>query len=129
MVKKLLLVISVVLVSTLFLPSITYSGNKYYVLSYDVDVTSNSVILRPELLTRKYFLAVNNSTIFNVKISSWPMKTTDKGGIPLNKALDADIAGGWHEDVYFVSLSTWYAVIDSTGYPGGTAIIKVTEKE
>jgi len=128
--KNLLIVLSVLLFATLFIPGKQVKADQMFApLTYDVSVTSNSTLIANLRLYRKYLLVINKSSVFEVKIASWSIKTTDTGGIPLNVALDGDVAGGSYEEAYYVSKSSWYAVLVSTGFPGGSATLSVTEKE
>ncbi|MDD5531077.1 MAG: hypothetical protein PHX21_13750 [bacterium] len=115
------------ILALIFIPILCQAGNKYYPNSYDVAITTTPKIVANELLNRKYFLAVNLNTNYNVRIASFPVKPTDTGGIRLNKKGSSNLtAGGHYEDSYFVCVSTWYGVIDDAT---GTGTISITEKE
>lgn len=119
-------IIVLLITATVFVVNV-FSVARFFPQSKNVTISTTTIVIANELVNRKYFLAINKSTTYNIKISSSSnLKPSDHLGIPLNKALDGQDAGGWYEDAYFVYISTWYACVDNTT---GTAVINITEKE
>jgi len=80
--------------------------------------TQSSVMGRPVVKYRKYLLAVNSGA-YDIRVTSYPITAGTIAGIPIKAN------GGWIEDDFYVSISSWYFI--SVG--AGSSSVSIREKE
>lgn len=91
-----------------------------------ITVTTMTATAIPALPGRKYFLSVNESGLYTVRIATWSIdmnavaKATGARGIPV------PLNFGSYEETGFVSPNAWYVIIDSATAPADTVAISAT---
>ncbi|MBA4406984.1 hypothetical protein C0389_06895 [bacterium] len=104
----------------LFAVPVMINAGEIIVRNYEITAgTQTSVLGVGYIPGRKYLLIVNSNSLYDVRMTTYPITAGVNSGIPIYNT------GGYFEDSFYVYKSSWYFI--STG--AGSSSISILEKE